>query len=481
MKLKTGVRPAIFAMGRVTQVTMPRGDDNNTLTTSVQTNYAGTITTVTDQAGKQRRQKTDALGRIVRLDEPDASGSLGNVDTPAQATTYEYDTLDNLIHITQGSQQRYFKYDSLSRLTYERQVEQDAPWTTSDYVAGNNQWSRKVIYNSQGQVQDAYDARQVRTQFLYDGMNRVTQINYFRSDGSADPATPTAYYYYDSQLPPNAPSFDRGYSTGRLVAMTYGGATSTTGNYFGYDQMGRVATQRQVTGSSTYVLNYAYNLGGELTSESYPSTRVTNNAYDEAGRLSAVTGVAGATYASGFTYAAQGGLSAETLGNGMVHSLSYNRRLQATEVKLKQSAAGAELQRFNYAYGQVNQADGSVDTSKNNGQIARVDGYLDGTKQWDQRMSYDSLARLSTAAEYRGDTGAQTWQAHYDFDRFGNRFQYQSNSNVAYTPVQTSEIDPARNRFLSATTYDPAGNILSDAKFRGQYESEPEQGWQRPQ
>src|SRR5258708_38266743 len=85
-------------------------------------------------------------------------------------------------------------------------------------------------------------------------------------------------------------------------------------------------------------------------------------------------------------------------------------------------------------------------------------------------MSYDSLARLSTAAEYRGDNGAQSWQAHYDFDSFGNRFQYQSNSNVAYTTVQTSDVDAARNRLIATgatpTTYDPAGNILSDAKFR---------------
>ena len=43
-------------LGRVTQVAMPRGDDANpSLIRTVQTTFAGDVTTVTDQAGKQRR------------------------------------------------------------------------------------------------------------------------------------------------------------------------------------------------------------------------------------------------------------------------------------------------------------------------------------------------------------------------------------------------------------------------------------------
>ncbi|MBA2703155.1 MAG: hypothetical protein H0U60_04795 [Blastocatellia bacterium] len=36
-----------------------------------------------------------------------------------------------------------------------------------------------------------------------------------------------------------APTFDRGYSTGALVAVTYGSGSSA-GTYRGYDQMGRI-------------------------------------------------------------------------------------------------------------------------------------------------------------------------------------------------------------------------------------------------
>ena len=58
----------------------------------VDTDYDGIYTTVTDQAGRQRRQKTDALGRIVRVDEMNTSWSLGTVDNPTQPSLYEYNT-----------------------------------------------------------------------------------------------------------------------------------------------------------------------------------------------------------------------------------------------------------------------------------------------------------------------------------------------------------------------------------------------------
>ncbi len=77
--------------------------------TTVQTAYAGTVTTVTDQAGRQRRQLSDALGRVFRVDEPDASGSLGTTSSPAQPTSYEYDVLGNLTKVIQAESDAAFK------------------------------------------------------------------------------------------------------------------------------------------------------------------------------------------------------------------------------------------------------------------------------------------------------------------------------------------------------------------------------------
>jgi len=449
------------SLGRIYSVSMPTGDTSPSSLTTVQTTYSGVYTTVQDQGGKQRRQKVDALGRVIRLDEPDASGNLGSVDSPTQATSYEYDPLDNLIHIIQGSQNRYFKYDSLSRLTYERQVEQDAPFTTTDSVAGNNQWSRKIIYNSHGLVTDSYGARQVRTQIDYDGLNRVWHVNY---SGENPALTPNVTYTYDEA---RTGFYNQGQPT-TITTAALGGAPQTTLE-IDYEIFGRVASHRQKIGATTYTMTYGYNTVGLLTSETYPSGRVINNNYDEGGRLSSITDGTGATYASGLKYAKHGGLKEETFGNSFVHTMDYNSRLQPSNAKL--SYGGNEQQRFDYSYGQVNQSTGSVDITKNNGQIGRIDGFTGGTKLWDQRFTYDSLARLSQSAEYQGTSGPLTYQAHYDYDIYGNRFQYQQNINLAYTTVQPADVDSTRNRFISTgtypTTYDAAGNITADTKFRG--------------
>ncbi len=58
--------------------------------TSTPASLGKTFSTITDQSGKKRRQLVDALGRVVRVDEPDASGNLGAVDAPTQPTIYEY-------------------------------------------------------------------------------------------------------------------------------------------------------------------------------------------------------------------------------------------------------------------------------------------------------------------------------------------------------------------------------------------------------
>src|SRR5688572_7031816 len=269
----------------------------------------------------------------------------------------------------------------------------DCDWSSdvcSSDLTGNSSWSRKFEYNSHGLLTRSSDARGVQADFSYDVLNRPTLIDY--SDSSPD-----VRYYYDSQaLPSGAPSYSKGSSNGRLIAILYGSSSSITGTYFGYDVVGRVNVQKQVTGSNTYSLGYTYNLAGLLATQTYPTNRVLTHSYDDAGRLSQINDGT-TTFASSLSYAPSGAMLSETWGNGAVRSIAYNNALQVSQVKLKQSSAGSELQRYDYLYGQVTQSNGSVDKSKNTGQIARIDGIIDGssTKEWEQRYSYDELGRLS--------------------------------------------------------------------------------------
>ena len=64
-------------------------------------------------------------------------------------------------------------------------------------------------------------------------------------------------------------ALSRGYSTGRLVAVTYGGGSE--GTYRGYDQMGRVVTQYQRTDSVNYLVEATYRANSALYQQVYPA------------------------------------------------------------------------------------------------------------------------------------------------------------------------------------------------------------------
>src|SRR6185369_16702199 len=261
------------AAGRVTEVATFGGvtqpawtGTSGVFTGAVTTGYDAQFTTVTDQAGKVRRSKVDALGRLVRVDEPDANGSLGTTNAPVQPSSYGYDVFGNLTTVTQGSQTRTFTYDSLSHLR-----------TAVNPESG----SISYHYDDNGNLVVKTDARAVSTHYEYDALNRVTRRWYNGSNSLSSVthnspslpasvgATDEAKFYYDSQsLPAGAPSYTRGAAIGRLVAQIYG--SGTNGDYYAYDPLGRATLKFQQTGSINYQMAAGHNLSGALTSLTYP-------------------------------------------------------------------------------------------------------------------------------------------------------------------------------------------------------------------
>lgn len=236
--------------------------------------------------------------------------------------------------------------------------------------------------------------------------------------------------------------------------------------------MGLVAKHRQTIGAQNYALEYAYNLAGQLISETYPSGKVVSVGYDANGRLSSVAD-AQRTYANGFQFQQFGGmLSQINLGNGTAETFGYNDRLQMNLQELKRGSDG--LQKYTYGYGQID-ANGDLDPMKNNGQLARIESYIGTAKQWTQKFTYDSIGRLKQAEERRGDNNSLTYKQVFDFDRFGNLYRKTSSNPIAgqqnpllYTPIEDAEISKMTNRFAPATgtVYDDAGAVISDPKFR---------------
>lgn len=368
-------------LGRARTVTTPDG-------AVVRTDYSGNRVLVTDQAGKQRISQTNGLGQLTDVWEIKSSDtSTVAVTFPNHAevafgykTSYAYDILDNLAKVTQGSQTRYFKYDSLSRLIRARNPEQgtNSALALTDAVTGNGQWSLGYEYDENGNLKKKTDARNVVTNYVYDALNRTTSRTYSNS-------TPAVTYTYDGASVT--------YSKGRLtqVSTSATGFSSST-SYDAFDQLGRVKSSLQMTDGRAYLFNYGYNLAGQLTTETYPSGRAVTTSYDRAGRVTAVngqkSGEASKTYASQFAYASHGAVKQMRLGNTLWETASFNPRLQPTQIALGTSPNDTSKLKLVYDYG----------TSANNGNVLSQQ-ITAGATTISQSYSYDALNRLATASE----------------------------------------------------------------------------------
>jgi RHS repeat-associated protein len=333
------------------------------------------------------------------------------------------------------------------------------------------------------------DARNIKTSFSYDSLNRLTTKTYSTTSFDqavvdAVNATPPVIYRYDDRpFPTGAPAgFNRGTSLGRLVSVNYN--SGSQGSYFGYDELGRVVRKTQQTDSVNYPITATYNRASAMLSETYPSNRTVNYAYEAAGRLSEVklTGTSW-SYASQFSYTPHGAVEKLKLGNGLWEQMSFNSRLQLNEIKLGTDTASDSIFKLHYLYGTVNNPndpDGSIVATQNNGNLGRIKYTIGGALQYSQTFQYDALNRLSYGVEHNQGVTSNpaTWWQKFAYDRWGNRGidVPNSSSNVTQggTALQLADLSGTNNRITrSGYTYDGAGNLGAESGGKSySYDSE---------
>ena len=418
----------------------------------------------------------DGLGRLIRVDEPDGGGNLGDTTAPVQPTSYTYDALNNLTEVNQNPQTRTFNYSSLSRLTSAILPEHGA--TTNGMTS--------YIYDDNGNLTSKTDARSVNTTITYDALNRPVAKTY-----TGGVSTPQVNYFYDQQaLPSGAPSYNRGFSKGGLVAVTYSGGSA--GDYYGYDEFGRVKIKYQRVNTTNYKIEAIYNKAGEITEETYPSTRKVNYAYDNAGRLTIFNGTLGdgtsRTYANVTQYNAAGQRKRESYGvlpNGTPNGLAtplylklrYNRRHQLVDLRLGSVNDELTMDRgqLEFYYGIVGATyqNPFLDEASNNGNLFRQWSYVPKpvggtvTTQLDN-YTYDSLNRLVSFSDSQinesGTLVPNVATQSFAYDRYGNRQVLSATGNgvSSYNPTYNTD-----NNRINGLGYDSAGNITSDLMTGG--------------
>jgi YD repeat-containing protein len=471
---------AFDAIGRVVSVTTP---DNAVVSTS----YSGNSVTVTDQASKRRKSVTDALGRLIEVyEDPLIPGGPAELD---YQTTYNYDVLDNLVKVTQGTQQRFFMYDSKKRLIRARNPEQstNGSLTLSDPITGNSAWSTSYQYDSNSNLTQKTDARGVVSTYVYDALNRNTTINY--SDTTLNPDVTRFYdgaingkgrfwYFYSNGDFSNGPNVDHN-------------AVDS------YDALGRPLVQRQLfkinnVWSTTYQTTRVYNLAGNTKSQTYPSGHTATYSYDSAGRTSSFSGTLGdgttRTYSTGISYDPFGGIRQEQFGTQILplyHKKHYNRRGQLFDIRLSTIPWTTDQWNWNRGaivnYYSANYAwEGEPTTPAgpdNNGNVLRqqhwvpTDDAISNYSYTQDTYTYDSLNRLQSAVELHGTPVGQSAQDSaqvFAYDRWGNRTinaaqtwgtginnkQFNANSNTNRLEVPNGQ--------TGVMTYDNAGNLITD-------------------
>lgn len=468
---------AYDALGRTTQVTEA---DASPVTTS----YTGNCTTVTDEASKRRQSCSDGVGRLTQVTEDPGSSPHLNY-----ATNYTYDALDNLLTVVQnGSRQRSFNYDSLSRLLCASNPENSSAAcpaaATSTYTPGTTGYTYDANGNLSTRTAPAPNPNPpsptVTTTYTYDALNRPINKNYSDAN-SAAPTSPVTFQYdqASSWTPISNP-------IGRLTTICAGAGSTITCAEYSYDPMGRTVLYAQChpsnCGSSNYSTAFTYDLAGNMLSASNPVGYTISYTYDTASRPAQVTSnfvdsqhptqhpANLATVDPNVGYWPNGALRKVKLGNGLYDTAAYNKRLQPCRMNtnststftLTQCTDGAPSGNvLDFTYGYNNGA--------NNGDIASWSAT--GQQAFNRTCTYDSLNRIATMAD--SNTGQACKGLSWNIDPWGNL----TNQNVTQGSCPTFQSSAnTKNQLTGAGSvnyqYDAAGNMTYDGPHTYYYDAE---------
>jgi RHS repeat-associated protein len=421
-------------------------------------------------------------------------GTGGSTSTPF-VTLYYYDALGNLLCVEQhggvpssygcssaksndiNSQWRIrrFSYDSLSRLLTAENPETGglAGQIFYTYDANSNLASKTAFSPNQPTTGTPVS---VVTSYTYDALNRLTGKSYADSYSGNTGLTSPVAYGYDGVAPTGCPSkappaLTDTYKIGRRTSMCDGsGGTSWL-----HDPMGRVQQERRTIGAAVGLyVKYTFNKDGSLSTLQTPPQKVITYTVLGAGRaVSAVDSGDNVNFVTNATYAPPGELQTLTNGGVIYGALSYNSRLQPTQMfygtntppaigqmtSACPSTVGNVMNKtYNFSFG-----------AGDNGNVISIANCRDATRS--QNFTYDVLNRIET-----GQSSGTQWGETYTIDPWGNLTNRGGISGKTYSePLSAAPATPGNQ--LTGYGYDAAGNLTTNASTTYVYDDENRLVW----
>ncbi|MCP3867317.1 MAG: hypothetical protein GY703_04310, partial [Gammaproteobacteria bacterium] len=280
---------------------------------------------VYDEEGRVTQQ-SEGFGSTEQYDtffQYASTGELGSVCGPGspseqRCTDYHYnhDSQVEWLDRPDGRRDRFYSHSSgLVRLTREN----------SNLMAGASDLITRLAYDGNGRLKNesscssieqpettssgcAVDEDQVRKQYFYDALGRITQVQLFIDTSDPNPVTGKRVYNYN-------------YSPdGLTTTIKVVGAQQET--ILSHDALGNLLQVVEKNDSQTLEANYEYDGDGRLTKTTDPEGLVTTYTYDSLGRMLTRGDLSGTT---SWTYNDTAGSVRISRGDGSYTDVSSDR------------------------------------------------------------------------------------------------------------------------------------------------------------
>lgn len=379
-------------------------DQNGTVTTTFA--YAGLTTSVTD--GKLR------VARTVKNSQGWVTSSTRDLNGIAAAVTYEYDAFGNLTQTTASGSSTVMEYDLRGRKT-----------TMKDPDMGGSAHPWSYGYNAFGELVTQTDAKNQTVRMTYDALGRLIQ--------RIEQPEGTTTWTYDTATK----------GVGKLAAVS---APGSYGESYSYDNYSRPSAVTRTISGSAYTISQFYDSASRPLRTVYPTGFQVKNVYNAFGFAKEVRRTNGNNdnldlYWKADTYAVDGRVNGDTLGNGVTGDRIYSPatgRLLGAGVGLGTSNT---VQLISYLYDQV----GNV-TRRNDGPTGRSEGF-----------EYDTLDRLTSHALSGGATVTVNYNANGNIsDKSDVATSYTYGSNAGPHALTGISGGP---KGTQTYTYDDNGNM----------------------